>query len=174
MERRKIDIQDLSNTGVCRIPPVSVSAQSAKRRKLTKQDLGFALCLVGALTNVVVLIAGIIILVANKAPKLKMIRQISPRRWSGIIIAGVLLSILAWSPWISDQYAISTVIDSLGGPDASYNYLGENITLQEISTSVVAVPFFKLVYFPSEAMYIVTFWGGVLGTPSLGLDSAGD
>ncbi len=174
MERRRIDIQDLSSTGVCRIPPISATGSSLKQSRLTKRNLGIALSIIGAMVNILVMGVGIVLLVAAKPPKLKWILQISRRRWGGILIVGVLLSILAWSPWITDQYAIVTVIDNLGGPDATYNYLGENITLQEISTSVVAVPFFKLVYFPGEAMYIVTFWGGVLGTPSQGLASDGD
>ncbi|MCK5239984.1 MAG: hypothetical protein KAR33_10575 [Candidatus Thorarchaeota archaeon] len=174
MERRRIDIDNLSSTGVCRIPPISATGSSLKQSRLTKRNLGIALSIIGAMVNILIMGVGIVLLVAAKQPKLRWISQISHRQWGGIFIVGFLLSIIAWSPWITNQYAIETVIDNLGGPDATYNYLGENITLQEIPTSVATVPFFRLVYFPGEAMYIVTFWGGVLGTPSLGLDSAGD
>lgn len=162
MERRRIDTQDLSSTVVCRIPPTSTTDSFVKQSRLTKWNLGIALSIIGGLVNALVLVVGIALLVAAKPPKLRGIFQISRRRWGSMLIAGFLLSILAWSPWITNQYAITAVIDNLGGPDATYDYLGENITLKEISTSVVAVPFFKLVYFPGEAMYIVTFWGGVL------------
>jgi hypothetical protein len=63
-------------------------------------------------------------------------RSITRRR--GLIIAiFVLLAICAWSPWLTESYANSAVIENLGGPDQEYN-------------------------FPGEAMYIVTFWGSVI------------
>lgn len=79
-----------------------------------------------------------------------------------IITIAVIIGILAWSPWLTNEYAISVVVDSLGGPDQEYNYLGEIIALRDVPKTVVRVPFGALVYFPSEAMFIVTFWGWVL------------
>ena len=66
------------------------------------------------------------------------------------------------------------MIQSLGGPDAMYLYLGENVTIQDIPLFMTRVPFAMLVYFPGEAMFVVPFWGGVLGVPSLGLAEYGD
>ena len=74
----------------------------------------------------------------------------------------VIAAMFAWSPWLTDEYSISLVVESLGGPDYEYDYLGEMIPLRDVPKTVVRVPFGALVYFPSEAMYIVTFWGGVL------------
>jgi hypothetical protein len=145
-----------------------------KPKRLTKRNLGIAFSIIGGLANIGVMIVGIILLIASKPPKWRKIFQVTPRVWGGIFILGILLGILAWSPWISDQYAVTAVVDSLGGPDATYNYLGENVTVGSIPTHIVDVPFGKFVYFPGEAMYIVPFWGGVLTPPSLGLDSAGD
>ena len=74
----------------------------------------------------------------------------------------VLLIVVAWAPWITDDYAQTTVVEGLGGPDATYYYLGENVTIKEIPITTVKIPFAVLVYFPSEAMFIVPFWGGML------------
>jgi len=72
------------------------------------------------------------------------------------------MAILGWSPWITNDYATTVVIEFLGGPDQEYNYLGDMIPLGDIPKTVVRMPFGALVYFPSEAMFIVTFCGGVL------------
>ena len=88
--------------------------------------------------------------------------------------AVILLLTMAWSPWITPEYAENAVIDCLGGPDASFNYLGENVTIKDIPVYTTRIPFVMLVYFPGEAMYIVPFWGGVLVSPSLGLGTYGD
>jgi len=86
---------------------------------------------------------------------------LSKRR--SIIIAVIIFTvIIAWAPWLTDEYATSAVVESLGGPDNEYIYLGELLPVRDIPKTVVRVPFGSLVYFPSEAMFIVTFWGGVL------------
>jgi hypothetical protein len=77
-----------------------------------------------------------------------------------LLLAVVLVT--AWSPWITDEYAINAVVDVLGGPDRIYDYLGTPTLLGDVPKTVVRVPFAALVCFPSEAMYVVTFWGGVL------------
>ncbi|NHJ12746.1 MAG: hypothetical protein EAX95_03680 [Candidatus Thorarchaeota archaeon] len=101
-----------------------------------------------------------------KTRKLKGERKLTPyiSRSKAILVVGLVVfgTILAWAPWITDEYAINVVTESLGGADAMYNYLGESMPLDEVPKNVVRVPFVALVYFPSEAVYIVTFWGGVL------------
>jgi hypothetical protein len=77
-------------------------------------------------------------------------------------VAIVLLIVIAWAPWITDDYARTTVVQNLGGPDAAFYYLGENVTIKEIPITTVRVPFAVLVYFPGEAMFIVPFWGVAL------------
>jgi predicted 2-oxoglutarate/Fe(II)-dependent dioxygenase YbiX len=85
----------------------------------------------------------------------KFIAQLHGR----IIIIVAIAVIFAWSPWITDEYATTAVVEFLDGPDQNYNYLGDLISLRDLPKTVVRVPFGDLVYFPSEAMYIVAFWG---------------
>ncbi len=73
-----------------------------------------------------------------------------------------VIAIFAWSPWLTDSYAISAVTENLGGPDQEYDYIGVMTPVSDIPKTVVRVPYAILVYFPGEAMYIVTFWGGIL------------
>ena len=84
------------------------------------------------------------------------------RRQGLIITVLTLLALFAWSPWLTESYATTAVVENLGGPDQEYNYLGEMIPVEDIPKNVVRVPFGVLVYFPGEAMYIVTFWGFVM------------
>jgi hypothetical protein len=79
-----------------------------------------------------------------------------------IIVALLILFLCAWAPWITEQYAINKVTESLGGPDAKFNYLGKEMTVKEVPKKVVWFPFFKAVYFPSEAVWFITFYGGIL------------
>lgn len=91
-----------------------------------------------------------------------MTTKLLSRRQGLIIAIFALLVICAWSPWLTETYALSTVTESLGGPDNDYFYLGEMIPVRDIPKNVVRVPFAILVYFPGEAMYIIPFWGSVL------------
>ncbi|MFW9964685.1 MAG: hypothetical protein ACFFCX_14035 [Candidatus Sifarchaeia archaeon] len=88
-------------------------------------------------------------------------KLVTRRRYIAIIIVAIV-AILAWSPWLTEEYTIIAVVEFLGGPDQEYNYLGDMIPLRDVPKTVVRVPFGALVYFPSEAMFIVTFWGSVL------------
>lgn len=84
------------------------------------------------------------------------------RRRGLLLTVLVVVGIFAWSPWLTDSYATSVVIEDLGGPDQDYDYLGVMTPVGDIPKNVVRVPFGTLVYFPGEAMFIVTFWGWVL------------
>ncbi|MFX0025383.1 MAG: hypothetical protein ACFE8M_03150 [Candidatus Hermodarchaeota archaeon] len=66
---------------------------------------------------------------------------------------------VAWAPWITEDYAYDLVMEHLGGRDSEYNYLGEMISLKDIPKTFIKLPFVSLVYFPGEAMYIVSFFG---------------
>jgi hypothetical protein len=81
-----------------------------------------------------------------------------------IVVSAVflLVALTAWAPWLTDDFAIAQVVTKLGGPDRQYNYLGEVMPLRNVPKSVVRIPFGALVYFPSEAVYTVTFFGLVL------------
>lgn len=73
-----------------------------------------------------------------------------------------VLPILAWCPWITDAYATDRVVDHLGGNDTKFMYLGEEMTVRDVPKGVIWYPFAKAVYFPSEAVWFVTFYGGII------------
>jgi len=81
-----------------------------------------------------------------------------------IIIGLVLLIgfVFAWAPWISDDYAIYRVVEELGGPEAHFTYLGQDMALKDVPKGVYWFPFGRFVTFPGEAGWFVTFYGDVL------------
>ena len=91
-------------------------------------------------------------------------RKIYKMRRYNVIILSVLVvaGLIAWAPWITEEYAYAKVMEHLGGPDTLFNYLGETMPLSDVPKSFLRLPFVSLVYFPSEAMFIVTFYGRVL------------
>ena len=68
-----------------------------------------------------------------------------------IVVFTVLLLVVltAWAPWLTGDFAISRVVEKLGGQGHPHNYLGEVIPLGDVPKSVIRVPFGALVYFPS-------------------------
>jgi hypothetical protein len=80
-----------------------------------------------------------------------------------LIIGAALLVgfVLAWAPWITDNYAIDRVVEKLGGPETRFTYLGEDMALKDVPKEVYWVPFGRFVTFPSEAGWFVTFYGSV-------------
>jgi hypothetical protein len=71
----------------------------------------------------------------------------------GIIAVGII----GWAPWITEAQAYNLVMEKLGGPDELYYYLGEMMQLKDVPKTFVKFPFISLVYFPGEAVYVVTF-----------------
>lgn len=84
------------------------------------------------------------------------------RKVNAAIVAAVPFLLLMWSPWISDDYAVEKVVAHLGGNDARFNYLGEEMSVKDVPKTVVWYPFVKAVYFPSEAVWFVGFYGEIL------------
>lgn len=85
------------------------------------------------------------------------------RRYNVIILSVLVAAgLIAWAPWITEEYAYVKVMEHLGGPDTLFNYLGKTMPLSDVPKSFLRLPFVSLVYFPSEAMFIVTFYGGIL------------
>lgn len=80
---------------------------------------------------------------------------------SVLVVGLIAVGLIAWAPWITEEYAYPRVMEHLGGSDALFNYLGETMPLN-VSKSFKKLPFVSLVYFPGEAMFIVTFKGGVI------------
>ena len=83
---------------------------------------------------------------------------------------GILLVVVitAWAPWLTNDFAISRVVDKLGGQNRSYNYLGKAMPLSDVPKAVVRLPFCALVYFPGEAVYVVTFFGLTVAHTGIG------
>ena len=75
---------------------------------------------------------------------------------------GAAVCLIAWAPWITEEYAYASVMEHLGGPDAPFIYLGETMPLKDVPKTFKKLPFVSLVYFPDEAMFIVTFFGSVI------------
>jgi len=79
-----------------------------------------------------------------------------------ITAASLVVLLMLWAPWITDDYSINQVVEKLGGPDAHFNYLVEDTALKDIPKQVSWLPFGRYVTFPSEAGWFVTFYGSVL------------
>ena len=82
------------------------------------------------------------------------------RQLVGVFI--FILLIIAWAPWLTEDYACGKVTEHLGGADSEFKYLNEMMTVAEVPKTYTRVPFAILVYFPSEAMYMVTFYGSIM------------
>ena len=50
----------------------------------------------------------------------------------------------------------------LGGEEAEFVYLGETLTVGEVPKTFYRLPFVGMVYFPGEAVFVVTFYGSIL------------
>ena len=78
-----------------------------------------------------------------------------------IIIVVIITLLLAWVPWITNDYAINKVVEKVGGSEARFNYLGQDMAVKDIPKQVSWLPFCKYVVFPGEAMWFVSFYGSV-------------
>lgn len=78
-----------------------------------------------------------------------------------LLIAVAIVFLLAWAPWISDDYAINKVIEKLGDAETRFNYLGQDMAVKDIPKEVGWFPFGRYVAFPGEAGWFVSFYGAV-------------
>jgi len=78
------------------------------------------------------------------------------------IIVLLFIALLAWAPWITEEYAIGKVTEMLGGPDAQFHYIDKTMPVKDIPKEVNWLPFVKFVTFPGEAGWFVTFLGIVV------------
>ena len=83
------------------------------------------------------------------------------KRGKTILGIVLILLLLIWAPWITDDYAVNKVVERLGGPDARFNYLGQDMAVKDVPKEVGWFPFGRIVYFPSEAGWFVSFYGNV-------------
>jgi len=78
-----------------------------------------------------------------------------------IVVVVIIFAVLAWAPWVTDEYAVSKVVEKLGGPEARFNYLGQDIAVKDIPKQVSWLPFCRYIVFPGEAGWFVSFYGSV-------------
>ena len=85
------------------------------------------------------------------------------RKWiiAVSVSAGLIFLSILWAPWITDDYAINRVVEILGGSEARFNYLGEDMAIKDIPKEVSWFPFGRYVTFPGEAGWLVNFYGAV-------------
>lgn len=70
---------------------------------------------------------------------------------SVLVAVGLIgVSLIAWAPWITEEYAYAKVIEHLGGSDALFNYLGETMPLSEVPKSFKSFHLFLLSIFPAK------------------------
>jgi hypothetical protein len=85
------------------------------------------------------------------------------RKWifAVSVSAGMIFLLILLAPWITDDYAIDSVVETLGGPETNFNYLGEDMAIKDIPKEVNWFPFGRYVTFPGEAGWFVNFYGAV-------------
>ena len=66
------------------------------------------------------------------------------------VTAFAVLVILAWAPWVTNDYVIGKVVGKLEGPDTRFNYLGQDLAIKDIQKKSW-LPFGRYVVFPAEA-----------------------
>ncbi len=78
-----------------------------------------------------------------------------------VAVAVAAVGLLAWAPWLSDDYVVECVVEKLGGSDVHFNYLGEDMAIKDIPKKVSWFPFGRYVTFSGEADWFVSFYGNV-------------
>lgn len=78
-----------------------------------------------------------------------------------VAVAVAAVGLLVWAPWLSDDYVVDCVVEKLGGSDAHFTYLDEDMAIKDIPKKVNWVQFGRYVTFPSEAGWFVSFCGTV-------------
>ena len=73
-----------------------------------------------------------------------------------------VISVMAWSPWLTEELCYGKVVEHLGGSEQPFNYLGETMSVYDVPKTISRIPFCAVVYFPGEAAFFVTFYGAVL------------
>ena len=78
-----------------------------------------------------------------------------------IVVAFIVAALLAWAPWITDDFAVNKVVERLGGSETRFNYLNQDMAVKDVPKQVIWVPFGRYVVFPGEAGWFVGFYGSV-------------
>jgi hypothetical protein len=83
------------------------------------------------------------------------------KRGKTILTIVLILLLLVWAPWITDDYAVNKVVEKLGGPETRFNYLGQDMAVKDIPIKVGWFLFGRYVTFPGEAGWFVSFYGKI-------------
>lgn len=67
-----------------------------------------------------------------------------------VAVGLIIVCLIAWAPWITEEYAYAKVMEHLGGPDALFNYLGETMPLSDVPRSSKSFHLFLLSIFPGK------------------------
>ena len=78
-----------------------------------------------------------------------------------IVVVVMVTVFLAWAPWVTNDYAVNKVVEKLGGPEARFDYLNQDMAVKDVPTQVSWLPFGRYVVFPGEAGWFVSFYGGI-------------
>lgn len=160
MEIKKLEPKN-KITRVCRISPQITKPTGFQPRKAEYLKAGIIL-LVLSWFMLLLLPFGLALILYSQKSSLGSIPIFLKSNKTKLILVMMVLGFVAWAPWMTDDYAIDQVTERLGGPDEPFDYIGDTMPVSSVPKSVVRVPFGSLVYFPGEAMFIVTFWGWVL------------
>ena len=146
---------------ICQLTPPLTVALGPRLKEFNIFRLGILLLVVSWFLLILAPIA-VILLVYSQKESIGKLPYTLKRRKTTVVLVIVVVGIFAWSPWITEDYALDVVVAHIGGPDEQYNYLGDLMPVSDIPKNAVRVPFGALVFFPGEALYIITFWGGFL------------
>lgn len=146
---------------ICQLAKPMPTGSESRLKEFTAFRVGIILLVASWFLLIPIFIA-VILLVYSQKDTIGKLPNVMKKRKTIVIAVVVVLGIFAWSPWITEDYALDAVVAHVGGPDEQYDYLGESMPVSDVPKNVIRVPFGLLVYFPGEAMYIVTFWGSVL------------
>jgi len=78
-----------------------------------------------------------------------------------VVVAVLVTALLVWAPWITNDFAVNKVIEKIGGSDARFYYLNQDMAVKDIPKQVNWFPFGRYVVFPGEAGWFVSFYGNV-------------
>ena len=78
-----------------------------------------------------------------------------------LAVVVVVVFLLVWAPWVTDDYAIGRVVEKLGGSAARFSYLGQDMAIKDVPKEVSWLPFGRFVTFPGEASWFVSFYGSI-------------
>lgn len=78
-----------------------------------------------------------------------------------IVVAFIIVALLVWAPWITNDFAVKKVVEKLGGTEARFSYLNQDMAVKDILKQVNWIPFGRYIIFPGESGWFVSFYGSI-------------